>query len=151
MRLTSFYHLNIMTTQRLLFCNKSCFCRSEPYLDGSRMTSTKAIKQSQGKSSTTTKTDGTEDVELKTSAQQSLTEIGNQLTLQTLPRSTKKDSEAVEGDIGILTHGPSYRGPRTLLYIVNNPQESVVKVTQSADSSKQNRTELMASTDQQTL
>ena len=121
----------------------------EPTWDGSKKTRTrnKAAEQSKGKDST----EENEDTELKTSAQQSLTEIGNQLTLQTLPRSTKKDSEAVEGDIGILTHGPSYRGPRTLLYIVNNPQESVVKVTQSADSSKQNRTELMASTDQQTL
>ena len=119
----------------------------EPTWDGSKKTRTrnKAAEQSKGKDST----EENEDTELKTSAQQSLTEIGNQLTLQTLPRSTK-DSEVVEGNIEILAHGPSYLGPRTLLYIADSPRKSVVKVAQSADSPKQNRTKLLASIDQQT-
>ena len=67
-----------------------------------------------------------EDTELKATTQQHLTKTGKQLTLQTLPRSTKKDSKDMEGEIGILVHGPSCLGPRALLFIIDNPRESVV-------------------------
>ena len=117
---------------------------TEPTWDGSKMTHTRNRDAEQSNS-----TAEEEDTELKTTAQQSLTRTGNQLTLQTLPRSTK-DSEVVEGNIEILAHGPSYLGPRTLLYIADSPRKSVVKVAQSADSPKQNRTKLLASIDQQT-
>ena len=92
---------------------------TEPTWDGSKMTHTRNRDAEQSNS-----TAEEEDTELKTTAQQSLTKTGNQQTLQTLPRSTKKDSKVVEGNIRILAHGPLYLGPRTLLYIADSPRKA---------------------------
>ena len=61
-----------------------------------------------------------QNTELKTSKQQSLIIAGKQLTLQVLPSSTKRDSEAMEDEIEILVHRTSYLDPRTLLCIIEN-------------------------------
>ena len=111
------------------------------------MTRTKAIEQSQGKSSEIIEIKRTEDTE--TSAKQSQTETCKQLTLLVLHRSTKSDLEAMQDEIGILVHGTSYLDPRISRSIIEEPWKSMVKVNQSAAGSKQYRTERNEPADQQ--
>ena len=49
-----------------------------------------------------------ENLELKATTQQDQTTTVKQPTLQTLPRPTRRDSEAMEDENGILVHGPSW-------------------------------------------
>ena len=91
-----------------------------------------------------------EDTGPKTATQQRPLITSERMTLQTLPRPTRGDSEAMEDENGILVHGPSCLGPRTLLYIIDNPLEVVVKVSHSAGSTDQNKTLLQACSDQLT-
>ena len=80
-----------------------------------------------------------EDARLKATTQQVLINNGGQLTLHALPRSANKDSEAMEDENGILVHETSCLGPRTLLYIMDNPLKPAMKVSQSTGC--QNRTD----------
>lgn len=95
--------------------------------------SNEATEQSKGRT-TTAEEDSQQDTDSKALAQQRLTKTDDQLTLQALTRTTPDSFGTMEGGNGISTHGPSYLGPRSLLTITDNPQESVLKVTQSADT-----------------
>ena len=75
-----------------------------------------------------------EEIGLQTTAQQSPAITSKQLTLQPLPRPTRRDSETMKDENGILVHGPSCLSPRTLLCIMDNPLKSAVKVSQSSGS-----------------
>ena len=92
-----------------------------------------ATEQSKGRA-TTTEEDSQQDTDSKVLAQQRLTKTDDQLNLQALTRTIPDSFGTMEGGNGISTHGPSYLGPRILLKITENPQESVLKVTQSADT-----------------
>ena len=94
-----------------------------------------------------------ENSELKTTTQttqQNQTSTVKQLTLQSFPRPTRRDSEAMEDKNGILVHGPSSLGPRTLLYIIEKPQKSAVKVSQSQGVPEQNKSAFQNCSDQLT-
>ena len=75
-------------------------------------------------------TEDTEAVEIK--AQQALTKPSNQLTLLTVHRPAIGETRVMKDDFGILTLRTSCLGPRTLLFITDNPSKSGLKVTQSA-------------------
>ena len=82
--------------------------------------------------------------------EQNLPISDEQLTLQALHRSAKRDSGTEKGHFGILALGPSHLSLRTLLYIEENPCKSVVKVTQSADDQNKTEQHCWYSTDQVT-
>ena len=72
-----------------------------------------------------------EETRHQTEAQQGKATTDEQLTLHALHSPTKRDSEAMEDENGILVHGTSCLGPRTLLYIMDNPLKQAMKVSQS--------------------
>lgn len=76
--------------------------------------------------------------------------ICDQPTLLDTHRTAQDESRVKEGIIGILAHGPSYMGPRTLLKVRNKPQRTELQVTHSADQSNKTALEPDVSTDQQT-
>ena len=127
--------LDSMTKTKVLYIT------SEPYWDSSMMTHTRNKDEEQVfESYASYDTDSAskeEEQKLKETAQQPLIKGGKQLTLQNLPSSTKKDSEAMNDEFGILVLGTSYLGPRTLLHIIENPWKSMVKVTYSITTAQQ--------------
>ena len=94
-----------------------------------------------------------EETGLQTEAQQGKEPTDEQLTLHTLHTlhsPSKRDSEAMEDENGILVHGTSCLGPRTLIYIMDNLLKPAMKVSQSTGCSEQNRTAQQACSDQRT-
>ena len=79
-----------------------------------------------------------EETRHQTEAQQGKATTDEQLTLHALHSPSKRDSEAMKDENGILVHGTSCLGPRILLYIMHNPLKPAMKVSQSTGC--QNRT-----------
>ena len=91
-----------------------------------------------------------EETGLQTEAQQGKEPTDEQLTLHTLHSPSKRDSEAMKDENGILVHGTSCLGPRTLLYIIDKPPKSAVKVSQSQGVQEQNKSAFQNCSDQLT-
>ena len=91
-----------------------------------------------------------EETRHQTEAQQGTATTDEQLTLHALHSLTKRDSEAMEDENGILVHGPSCLGPRPSLYIIDNPPKSVVKVSQSQGVPERNKSAFQNCCDQLT-
>ena len=92
-----------------------------------------------------------EGAEAELITQQPLIKTGDQATLMNVHRPATEEPKGMKDDFGILTLRPSCLGPRKLLFIIENSQKLVVKVTQSTSNQKQNRSELLTCADQHTL